>query len=118
MILKTELNSKNRITTINTLAISVITYSFNIIEWNLSEVKRLGIKIIHSLYLPRSNGGRGLTQLKLSYKTSTIGLFRYLNLSDKWMLELALKHEKEKVSHSVIKEAREFAREIDLDLET
>ena len=118
MILKTELNSKNRITTINTLAISVITYSFNIIEWNLSEVKRLGIKIIHSLYLPRSNGGRGLTQLELSYKTSTIGLFRYLNLSDKWMLELALKHEKEKGSHSVIKEAREFAREIDLDLET
>ena len=120
-------------TTINTLAISVITYSFNITEWNLSEVKRLGIKIrkmmtthsmhhlkadIHRLYLPRRNGGRGLTQLKLSYKTSTTGLFRYLNLSDKWMLELALKHEKEKGSHSVIKEAREFVREIDLDLET
>ena len=34
------------------------------------------------------------------------------------MLRLALKHEKEKGSHSVIKEAREFAREIDLDLET
>ena len=31
---------------------------------------------------------------------------------------LALKHEKEKGSHSVIKEAREFAREIDLDLQT
>ena len=47
----------------------------------------------------------------------TIGLFRYLNLSDGWMLRLALKHEK-KGSHFVIKEAREFAREIDLDLET
>ena len=31
---------------------------------------------------------------------------------------LALKHEKEKGSHSVIKETREFAREIDLDLQT
>ena len=31
---------------------------------------------------------------------------------------LALKHEKEKGSHSVIKEAREFAREMDLDLQT
>ena len=31
---------------------------------------------------------------------------------------LALKYEKEKGSHSVIKEAREFAREIDLDLQT
>ena len=27
-------------------------------------------------------------------------------------------HEKEKGSHSVVKEAKEFAREIDLDLET
>ena len=136
LILKTELNSKNRITAINTLAIPVITYSFNIIDWNLSEVKRLDVKIrkmmtthsmhhpkadIHRLYLPRSNGGgggKGLTQLKLSYKTSTINIFRYLNLSDDWMLQLDLKHKKEKGSYSDVKEAREFACEIDLDLET
>ena len=40
LILKTELNSKNRVTTINKLAIPVITYSFNIIDWNLSEAKK------------------------------------------------------------------------------
>ena len=34
------------------------------------------------------------------------------------MLQLALKHEKEKGSHSVVKEAKKFVREIDLDLET
>ena len=34
------------------------------------------------------------------------------------MLRLALKHEKEKVSHTVVNEAREFASEMDLDLET
>ena len=34
------------------------------------------------------------------------------------MPRLALQHGKEKGSHSVVKEAREFAREIDLDLET
>ena len=116
LILKTELNSKNRITAINTLAIPVITYSFNIIDWNLSEVKRLDIKIrkmmtthsmhhpkdnIHRLYLPRSNRGRSLAQLELSYKTSTIGLFWHLNLSDDWMLQLALKHKKRKV-HSLL----------------
>ena len=44
LILKTELNSKNRTTTISTLAIPVITYSFNITDWNLNEVKRLDIK--------------------------------------------------------------------------
>ena len=34
------------------------------------------------------------------------------------MLQLALKHEKEKGSHSVVKEAKTFVCEIDLDLET
>ena len=72
LILKTELNSKNRITEINTLAMPVITYSFNVIDWNLNEVKRLDIKVrkmmtthsmhhpkanIHRLYLQRSKGG-------------------------------------------------------------
>ena len=59
-----------------------------------------------------------MTQLELSYKKSTFGLFRYLNSSDDWTLQLALKHEKEKDSHSVVKEARELAYEIDLDLKT
>ena len=57
---------------------------------------------------------RGLTQLEVCYKTSTINLFQYLNLSDDWMLQLALKYEKEKGSNSVT----EFPWEIDLDLET
>ena len=72
---------------------------------------------IHHLYLLRSNRGRGLPQLELSCKTLTIGLFRYLNFSNEWKLWLALKHEKEKGSHSVVKEPREFAHEIDFDLE-
>ena len=42
-IMKTELSSKNRITAINTLAISVVTYSFN--NWNMNELKRLDTKI-------------------------------------------------------------------------
>ena len=41
LILKTELNSKNRITAINTLALPVATYSFNIIDWNLNDIKRM-----------------------------------------------------------------------------
>ena len=41
-----------------------------------------------------------------------------MNSSDDWMLQLALKHDKERGSQSVVKEAREFARVIDLDLKT
>ena len=59
-----------------------------------------------------------MTKLEPSYKTSTIGLFRYLNLPDDCMLQLPLKHEKEKGLHSVVKDVREFAGEIDLDLKT
>ena len=92
LIFKTELNSKNGATANNMLAIPAIAFSFNIIDWNLREVKRLDIKVrkmmtthsmhhpkadIHRRYFPRNNGGRGLTQLALSYKISTIDLFRY-----------------------------------------
>ena len=57
LILKSELNSENRITAINILAIPVITYIFIIIDWNPSEVKRLDIKIrkmmtTHSMHHP------------------------------------------------------------------
>ena len=86
------------------LAILVITYSFNIIDCNLSEVKRLDIKVrkvmtTHSMHHPKeisSKISRVLTQFELAYKTSSISLFRYLNLSDDWMLQVVL-HEKEKV---------------------
>ena len=44
-IMKTELSSKNRITAINTLAISVVTYSFNVINWNMNELKNLTQKL-------------------------------------------------------------------------
>ena len=40
-----------------------------------------------------------------------------MDLSDDWMLQLALKHEKEKGSHSVVKETKEFVREFDGEME-
>ena len=45
VILKTEPNSANRIEAINNLAIPVVTYSFNIINWTIPEIKRLDLKI-------------------------------------------------------------------------
>lgn len=131
-ILKTELNSKNRITAINTLAIPVVSYSFNIINWNLSEIQRLDRKIrkqftihrmhhpkadVERLYVPRSDGGRGLIQLELTYKTSTIGLSQYLSHSDDWMIQLVNLHENSKKLHSVVKESNKYTRELDLEFE-
>ena len=129
-IMKTELNSKNRVTAINTLAIPVVSYSFNIINWNLSELMKLDTKIrkqftchkMHHpksdkdrLYVPRSKGGRGLIQLELSYKTSTLGLSQYLDQTNDWMLQLVNLHENSKKLHSVIKESEKFYRELNLE---
>ena len=44
-ILKTELNSANRIEAINTLAMPVVQYSFNIINWTLQDLRRIDTKI-------------------------------------------------------------------------
>ena len=39
LVLKTELNAANRIEAINTLAIPVVTCSFNIINWQMQEIR-------------------------------------------------------------------------------
>ena len=71
-ILKSELNSKNCIEAINTLAVPVVQYSFNIINWNMADIRRMDVKTrklltnnrmhhpkadIDRLYLPRRDGG-------------------------------------------------------------
>ena len=41
LVLKSELNSANKLEAINTLAVPVVTYSFNIICWTLQELAKL-----------------------------------------------------------------------------
>ena len=106
------------ITTINTLANLVVTYSFNFIYWNLEEIRRMDKKIrklltlnrmhhpkadINRMYVPRKEGGRGIINLEMCFKTTTTGLNTYLLSSDDRMLKLALQHEKKKKLHLVTK---------------
>ena len=44
-ILRSELNARNRIDAINSLALPVVTYSFTIINWSLTEIKKADTKI-------------------------------------------------------------------------
>ena len=44
-ILKTKLNSANRVKTINPLAMSGVQYSFNVINWKLQDLRRIDTKI-------------------------------------------------------------------------
>ena len=42
-ILQAELNARNKIMAINSLAIPIVTYGFNILNWTMSEIERLDI---------------------------------------------------------------------------
>ena len=44
MVLKSEQNSTNKLEAINTLAVPVVTYNFNIINWALQELAKLDTK--------------------------------------------------------------------------
>ena len=44
LVLKSELNAANRIDALNTLAVPVVTYSFNIINWKMEELKKVDRK--------------------------------------------------------------------------
>ena len=96
-ILYTELNAKNKLEAINTLAIPVVTYSFNVISWNLKEIRRMDRKIrklltlkrmhhpkadVNIMYVPRKEGERGMKNLEMCFKTTTIGLYTYLLSAD------------------------------------
>jgi len=40
MIMKSELNARNKITAIGALAVPVLGYSFGIINWKIKEIKK------------------------------------------------------------------------------
>jgi hypothetical protein len=89
IILKSELNARNKITAIGALAVPVLRYSFGIINWRLEEIKQIDRKTrkmltmykmhhpkadIDRLYVQRKEGGRGLIQLEAAYKTEIMNI--------------------------------------------
>ena len=93
MILRTELNGKHKMEAINNLAVPVVQYCFGIIDWKISELKKIDTKTckllnmhkmlhpkadVERLYLPRKYGGRGLIEVETAFKAATIRLDHYL----------------------------------------
>ena len=72
---------------------------------------------VDRLYIPRSSGGWGMMELETAYKTTTIGMQKYLTVSNDWMIQLVSQHEENKKLHSIVKEARRFKREFELEKE-
>ncbi|KAL1448253.1 hypothetical protein WDU94_000033 [Cyamophila willieti] len=91
-ILKTELNARNKIQSINCWAIPLLAYTFGIIAWTDTDLSNLNRKVrttltryrshhVHSaterLYLPRREGGRGLMDLQNVYSKQVVKLRTY-----------------------------------------
>jgi len=98
MILKSELNARNKITAIGKLAVPVLSHSFGIINWRNEEIKKIDSKTIKMLtmykmhhpkadidrlYEESKEGGRGLVQVEAVYKAEIINIAEYLNTNYK-----------------------------------
>ena len=129
LVTKSELNGSNKIEAINTLAVPVFTYSVNIVNWQMSEIRKLDTKTrkllsmermnhpkadVERMYLPREGSGRGLTPLELVFKTTTVGLNSYLEQTEDPLLKLVYRHENSKKLYSVAKDARKFKGELEV----
>ena len=130
MTLNCELNAINKIEAINTVAIPVPTYCFNIINWTAQDVKnldRITRKLfakermhhpksdVDRMYLPRSSGGRGLMQIETTYKTTTICLATYLEKSKDPFLMLVNQQKWDKNLYSIRSYASKFTQELNLN---
>ena len=66
------------------------------------------------LHLPRAERGRSLLQIELTYKTTAIGLHKYLETTKEWIMELLRKHKNSKKLESFAKESRRYMRELNI----
>ena len=69
------------------------------------------------IYIPRKEGGRGMTNLEMVCKTMAIGLNSYLQSSGDRMLPAVLQLEKKTKLHSIVKESRKFTFQFNMTQE-
>ena len=127
LILRTELNGRNKIEAINSFAFSVVHYSFGIIDWKICELKKIDTKTrkllnmhkmlhpkadVERLYISGKEGGRGLIDVEAAFKSVTIGLSHYLRHKEGQYPKQVLGHERYKAKNLIARNATNFKREI------
>ncbi|CAH2099489.1 unnamed protein product [Euphydryas editha] len=128
-LLNTHLNSRNIIKGINTYAIPVLLYSFGIINYKSNDLKYLDIKTrkllaikkahqqkaeVERLYLPITEGGRGLINIENIYKTHILKYKQYLKQENDHLIQAIVQHDTQNDKYSIIQEAQEIERELRL----
>ena len=112
-ICKTQLTNKNKITAINQLAMPVITYSFGIIDWPQKDINRLDVKTrkmltlhrviyrnqcLPRLYLPRGEGGLGLSEVNHQHRATIVSTCQYLRSTQNPTLKMVYVHQQTRAS--------------------
>ena len=126
LVLKSELNARNKIVAINTLAVPVILYSYGVIDWKVDEIQNLdrmtrkelcmnqmlAMKAdVHRIYLPCQEGGRSLMDLERKYKVTMIVPQAYMTNKYDVQIQAVLRHQNSEALHSIPKEAGKYLRE-------
>ena len=119
-ILGTQLSSKYKITSINSLAIPVMMYIFGVLDWLRPEIqqldrktrKKLTMEAIHHpradvdrLHVKRRNRGRGLLELEAFYDQTMVGLADYLEKEYGNLMKIVKMNDHNKNRHSIKKHA-------------
>ena len=125
LLLKSELNARNKIAVINSLAVPVIVYSYVVIDWKLDEIQNLDRMTrkqlcmnqmlakkahIDRIYLPCQEG-RSFINPEKEYKATMIGLQTYMTNKDDVQIQAVCRHQNSKALHSVPKEAEKYLTE-------
>ena len=123
LVLNSELNARNRIAAINTLAVPVVLYSYGIIDWKLNEIQDLDKMTrkqlcmnrmlakkadVDRIYLQCQEGRRSLMNLEKEYKTTMVGLHMYMMNKEDPQIQAVLRHQTAKALHSIPKEAEAY----------
>ena len=102
LVLKSELNGKNKILAINAWAVAVLRYSVGALDWKKEEqiamdrVTRKALKIhgalhpksdVDRVYVPRCNGGRDLISVQICARTEENNLARYVTMSTEILMK-------------------------------
>ena len=120
LVVNSELNARNRIAAINTLAVPVVLYSYEIIDWKLNEIQDLDKMTRKQLCINRmlakkadvdQESGRSLMNLEKEYKATMVGLHKYMMNKEDSQIQAVLRHQTAKALHSIPKEAEAYLTE-------
>ena len=115
---------------INQWAVPAITYGFGIINWTKTELldidrkTRTLLKAYHvfhnksnveKLYLPRKDGGRGLSSVWKQFQKAIINIAYYLTKSELLFPRVFLEWDSSRGESSVIRKAETYSNDIGLE---